>query len=274
MNELVRPASRRVLLFFILACVFSWLDWGLVIASAQGWVGFKFGPNPWGSFGPALAAIVLSLGIAGGSGLRKLFRPILKWRFAPGVWALALLGPPALIAAAIAVALAFGVPLGAVKAPDPVESLLYFFAILIVGGPLGEEIGWRGFALPALLQSKRAVVASLLVAAMWALWHLPLFWMPGAAQEGTSFLWFVVLVCAFSILTTWVYLRSGGSLLAAIAFHQSINMSTFVLPSLLPGMEASHTYQYIFIATAALAALGAIADMARRAPSLDGESLP
>lgn len=83
-----------------------------------------------------------------------------------------------------------------------------------------------------------------------------------------------MLVSAFSILTTWVYLSSGGSLLAAIAFHQSINMSTYLLPSLLPGMEASHTYQYIFIAVTVLAAGATIVDLSRRAPSLNRESIP
>lgn len=274
MNPSVWPGIRRIVSFFILACVFSWLNWGLVIASAEGWVDFKFGPNPWGSFGPAFAAIVMSLAISGGSGLKSLLKPILQWRFGPGIWLLALFGAPVLIAIAIGVALAVGVPLGAIKSPDVVESALLFFAILVVGGPLGEEIGWRGYALPKLLRFKGPVVASLLIAAMWALWHLPLFWMPGAAQEGTSFLWFALLVSAFSILTTWIYLRSGGSLLAAIAFHQSINMSTYLLPSLLPGMEASNTYQYLFIGATVLAAGVAIVDLARRTPSLDLESAP
>ncbi|MEO6172655.1 MAG: CPBP family intramembrane glutamic endopeptidase [Arenimonas sp.] len=238
-----------------------------MIASAQGWVDIKFGPNPWGSFGPAFAAVVMSLAITGGAGLKNLLRPILKWRFAPNVWLLALLGPPVLIAISIGIAMLAGIPLGAVKAVDPVESTVLFFAILVVGGPLGEEIGWRGYALPRLLRFKGPVIASLLVAAMWSLWHLPLFWMPGAAQEGTSFFWFVVLVSSFSILTTWIYLRSGGSLLAAIAFHQSINMSTYLLPEILPTMEASNTYQYIFIGATVVAAGLAIVDMAKREPS-------
>jgi uncharacterized protein len=269
-SVLGKPAIRRVLSFFILACAFSWLNWGLVIASAQGWVDFKFGPNPWGSFGPAFAAIMMSLSIAGGDGVRGLLRPLLKWRFKPMVWLLALFAPAVIIAASIGAAMVFGVPLGEVKLPDPVESTLLFFAILIVGGPLGEEIGWRGYALPNLLQRTTPFMASLVVAAMWALWHLPLFWMPGAAQEGTSFLWFVLLVSAFSILTTWIYLRSGGSLLAAIAFHQSINFCTYLLPTVLPGVEASHTYNYIFIATTVIAGVAAISAMARATPnSLD-----
>jgi membrane protease YdiL (CAAX protease family) len=252
-------------MFFALACAISWLDWGLVIASAHGWVRFKFGANPWGSFGPAFAAVVMIFIASGRAGVKALLKETLRWRFGSAWWLLALFGPLVLVAVSVGLALLLGTPLGTVKALDVAQTVLLFVAILIVGGPLGEEIGWRGYLLPKLLQHMGPVAASLIVAAMWAVWHLPLFWMPGAEQEGTSFAWFVLFVSAFSILTTWIYLRSGGSLLAAIAFHQSINVSTYFLPSLLPNVAASGLFDRIFTAVTVLAAVLAIVAMMREA---------
>jgi membrane protease YdiL (CAAX protease family) len=144
MSRTDRAASP--LAFFLLACGLSWLDWGLVIASARGWVPFHFGPNPWGSFGPAVAAILLAWRRGG---VRELLAPMKRWRLGPVAWSLALLGPFVLVGAAVAGAVASGEPLGAVATPDAVEVVVLAIAILIVGGPLGEEIGWRGLALPS-----------------------------------------------------------------------------------------------------------------------------
>jgi hypothetical protein len=262
----MQPTERAAspLAFFLLACGLSWLDWGLVIASAHGWVPFHVGPNPWGSFGPALAAMLLAYVGNGRPGLRALFSPLKRWRTGLGTWALALLGPFALVAASVGGAVATGEPLGAMAAPDAVELVVLAIAILIVGGPLGEEIGWRGFALPALLRSGRSpAMASLLVAAMWAVWHLPLFWMPGAAQEGSSIWGFVVLLAAFSVMTTWLWLRSGGSLAVAIGFHWAINVATFLQPTLLPSLAESRGFSRWLLGLGVAGGLAAWAALAR-----------
>lgn len=266
MSAAAPAPGGRVLAFFLLACALSWLDWGLVIASARGWIPWRIGANPWGSFGPALAALLLAARDGGRAGVRDLLRLRARFSAARGTLAMALLAPLAIVALAIGASVLAGESPGAAVMPDPVETLVLALAIAFVGGPLGEEIGWRGYALPRLLSSQSALVASLVVAAMWAVWHLPLFWLPGAAQEGSSIPGFVALVAAFSIVTTALWLRGGGSLGVAIAFHWSINLGTYLLPTVFPALAESRTFSRCLLAVGVLAGLAAVMALRRIAP--------
>lgn len=98
----------------------------------------------------------------------------------------------------------------------------------IIGGPLGEELGWRGFALDHLQRKYRALVASLILGVVWAAWHLPLFLIKGTPQHGmglgTFFFWLWILqVICFSVLITWVYNNTHRSILSAVLMHFMIN---------------------------------------------------
>jgi membrane protease YdiL (CAAX protease family) len=252
-----------LVLFCALACAFSWADWGLVLASARGWISVRVPLNPWGSFGPALAALVVCGLREGRASLASLLRSLLAWRFGWRLWAFALLGPPALLALAAVLYVLGGGTLQPWKAADVGQLVVLSIVVLIVGGPLGEEIGWRGYLLPRLLNRARPVPASLLIAAIWAMWHLPLFWVPGAAQEGGSIPAFVAFVAGFSVLTTWLYLASGGSLLAAVVFHNAINVATFAGPMVQATLD-SPAFNRVFLSVTAVATLGAIWALARR----------
>lgn len=109
----------------------------------------------------------------------------------------------------------------------------YFFIILVLGGPLGEEIGWRGVLQPLLHRKLSPFAASFVIALIWFGWHVPLFWLEGAAQKGGSILHFLTSTTAFSFLFTWLYLRTQGSLFLAVLFHTAVN---FVSAVLAPGL--------------------------------------
>jgi membrane protease YdiL (CAAX protease family) len=258
------PVTGSPFAFFLLACAFSWLDWGAVIASAHGWLPLHVGPNPWGSFGPALAAIVLAWRAGRGDGVRRLLAPLGAWRAGAANWTLALLGPFAWIAAAVAMTAWLDGGIGVLAWPDALEAGVLALAILVVGGPLGEEIGWRGYALPALLRRQPAWLASLVVAAMWAVWHLPLFWMPGAAQEGSSLAGFVALLAACSVVTTWLWLRARGSLAIAIGLHWAINVATYLQPSVVPALAESRTFSRCLLGLGLAGGIAALVALRRR----------
>jgi membrane protease YdiL (CAAX protease family) len=150
----------------------------------------------------------------------------------------ALVLPLAMIVVAIAVSvLAF-------DAPTPVITIALlgvlateFVRILFFGGPLGEELGWRGFALPRLQARRTAYGASLLLGLVWGLWHIPLYFVPGTGQFETvsgglspafAIGAFVVWTIGLSILFTWLFNESKGSLIVVILFHTSINLGAFV----------------------------------------------
>jgi membrane protease YdiL (CAAX protease family) len=112
-------------------------------------------------------------------------------------------------------------------------------ALFVVGliAPLLEEPGWRGFALPRVLSNHSALTAAIYVGLLWGIWHIPLFWFPGIsysllrAQVGwpTAIGSFVASVTALSILFTFVYLKTRGSLLIVVLFHDAVNTSADLL---------------------------------------------
>jgi hypothetical protein len=122
----------------------------------------------------------------GRSGLRSELAEQWKWRLPFPLWVLILLAPAAIILVAIAIAQGLGAPAG--EWNDPGQLYLaspVFLYVVILGGPLGEEFGWRGFALPHLERRIHPTAAVVLLGLIWGLWHLPLFWIEGTVQQLT-----------------------------------------------------------------------------------------
>jgi membrane protease YdiL (CAAX protease family) len=124
---------------------------------------------------------------------------------------------------------------------------------------IGEELGWRGYALPRLLARRSALAASLILGLLWGLWHLPTFYVPGAPQHGLPISAFLLLTMAYSVLFTWIYLHTRGSVLIATLFHGAINLSQGLL---LGGLDPACTY-WLLAAVYGLAALVLAAGSAR-----------
>jgi len=210
--------------FFALTYLLSWTAWAPLVAS---------GAPPGlrttllilvGGFGPAVAAAVVTW--AAGDGVRAWASQLLHWRVGARWWAVALLLPAATVTTAGALAvLAFGRPF----APESLGAaatypLTMTFVFLAGGG--NEEPGWRGFALPRLQARFSALAASLVVGVGWVVWHLPLFAIPGSAQAGLPLHFYAVAVLAESVVFTWLYNGSGGSVLLAMTLHASVNNAT------------------------------------------------
>jgi membrane protease YdiL (CAAX protease family) len=171
---------HRLTTFFILAYAVSWWAWIPYAAGAF--------PNPIASFGPFLAAIVVLALTEGKVGLLGLFRRMVRWRVAPGWYAVALLLPAVLTAAATMLNVLLGAEPPTATEPSKWPGLFSTFAIVLlipgVGGAW-EEPGWRGYALPRLQSRRSALIASLILAALIAGWHLPSWW-PGRFTTPTS----------------------------------------------------------------------------------------
>ncbi len=181
--------------------------------------------------GPILPAFIMTGLTEGRGGMGRLLRRCVLWRVGLQWYLFVLIGFPALIL------LSLLVPPGAIatfREPVPLLVLSYlpaFIVIFLVGGPLVEEPGWRGFALPRLEQRFGPLVGTLLLGALWGLWHLPLFlFMPGYNGAGTSFIGislpfveFVIGEVALAVIFTWVFHNTGGSLLPTMLLHASTN---------------------------------------------------
>lgn len=198
--------------FFVLAYALSWWAW---ILYALGLFA-----NPIASFGPFLAALVVLALTEGKTGIGGLFRRMIRWRVAPGWYAVALLLPAVLagIAAALNVLLGAQSPSAAQLGGWP--ELLPTFAILLLIPGFGgawEEPGWRGYAVPRLQRGRSALVASVILGVLIAGWHLPLI---VAGQVHYSD---VVLILAAMIVVNWVFNNAKGSVLVVMLLHAANN---------------------------------------------------
>src|SRR5918994_4067826 len=177
---------------------------------------------------PSVVAIVLTAMVFGRGALRKLLGRLLIWRVNPLWYLVVVLGPVALVGGMVGLNTLLGGP--ALSLGMPLVSVAIFFAFSIFpGSALGEEIGWRGYVLPRLQSRMSALSAALLLAPIWALWHLPL-WLTGApGRTPLIYVGFVVSAFALSVLLTWVYNSTGGSLLLVVLLHATVNLPITLL---------------------------------------------
>jgi membrane protease YdiL (CAAX protease family) len=112
--------------------------------------------------------------------------------------------------------------------------LLNLFVYVVFHGPLGEEAGWRGFALPRLQSRYGPLIGSLILAPVWALWHLPMFWVPAWKFPPTllNLALFILASIPLTIIMTWIFNNTKGSLLIAVLVHAVFD-TTFVILNLL-----------------------------------------
>jgi membrane protease YdiL (CAAX protease family) len=251
--DMVGWARRHpVSTYFILAFGLTWLVWVPRAAADQGLLAADWAVavgRVW-TYGPASAAL-LAAGLAGGRpAVAELGARLVRWRVGWHWYAVVLAGPAALSLTVAGVWVALGgtwaaaappaLTQGADGGPLPVLTLLLFFVALAVTDGLGEETGWRGFVLPRLLGRHRALPVSLGLGTIWALWHLPLFWTAGAPLEGRSVALQFLALPALSVLYTWVFQHTRGSLLLAVPLHAASNLSgVAVLPP--AGQDATPT---------------------------------
>lgn len=230
----MRTGIRRYPLasFFALAYALSWILWTpfvllgdeAAVVSSASWI--------LGGFGPLLAGLMVSGAVSGRAEAWDFLRRIFIWRHRPKWYAVALLLPIALYAVAMLVHLVVS---GSPQDYEPPPIYAYPLALLYVAvlGGGQEEPGWRGFALPELLSRHTPFVSSMVLGVVWALWHLPLFFAPTATQSGFPFTWYFVNALALSTIFTWLYLKTGGSVLLAIVLHAGVNApSAWAFPEL------------------------------------------
>ena len=109
------------------------------------------------------------------------------------------------------------------------SNVVLFVPILFIGGPLGEEFGWRGFLQDALTE-KNMFRGTLILGLVWSLWHLPLFFIEGTVQSHIPFLQFMLQNTLFAFYYTWFYNRTHGSIIWMIIFHAVANVSAAMFP--------------------------------------------
>jgi membrane protease YdiL (CAAX protease family) len=251
----VPRVSLATVAFFALAYALSW--------APSVWEAHSILP-----LGPLFAALVMLAVTGGWASVRHFLQRIVRWRVKPH-WYLLVLGlPVALTAIAVWSNVLFGAAAPSWERVPPLAALpgMFLFIMLFIG--LGEEPAWRGYALPRLTAGRSALSGSLLLGVLHAVWHLPLFGLEYDLQNAPP--WLVSLL-GFTIVSTWLVNRTGGSLLLPVLFHTSVNVTAKYL--FIPLFDGTDTLRLWWLVGGlwALVALGVVAIYGRDLGRVDAE---
>jgi membrane protease YdiL (CAAX protease family) len=224
-------SNHPLLSFFLLAFILSWIVVLPLILNPS------LAPEPFQALGalagPTLAGLIVMAATEGRHAFRPFFARYVQWRAGIVWWLIVLFGT--LFSVTLVAALVVGTRVLSEFIANFGLALSTYLITLVAGiilGPLWEEPGWRGFALPRLQVSYGPLLGTLILGVLWALWHLPGYfggWLLGSPLA------LLVSTVAFSIVMTWVYNNTRGSILLMILLHSSssatLALGAFVLPA-------------------------------------------
>ncbi|MGL5930662.1 MAG: CPBP family intramembrane glutamic endopeptidase [Dermatophilaceae bacterium] len=242
-----QAGRHPVMTFLALALMFTWIFHiplaVMYLAGAVDSVDDVLLPFIAGSFGPLVAALATTALASGTTGVRAFVAAMLRWRIALRWYAVAVFLPFAIIVAAAMIA---------GRSPEngwgEALTVLPLMGVNVIAslwtGPLGEEPGWRGFALPRLLRSSGPLRAVVLVGGMWTVWHAPAFVFPDW-RDGIPLATFAMVFLIDTILVSavmlWLWWWTSGSVVLAVVYHAASNVSeSFATETL--GLEPLERY--------------------------------
>jgi membrane protease YdiL (CAAX protease family) len=231
------PLLRQSIAFFVLTYAITWSAWfaWAQLTSPVRWFLFYVGV-----FAPALVALGLTWKENGEPGVRALLARIFRWQVNARWYLFAIVY---IATIKLFAAVAHRTITGEWPRFGQEPWLLMVAAIVIsTWVQAGEELGWRGYALPRLSARFGLGAASVIVGILWASWHLPLFFnFAGGDTYGQSFPLYLLQVTAVSVAMAWLYWRTCGSLLLVMLFHAAVNNTKDIVPSAVPGATDSFT---------------------------------
>lgn len=201
------------------------------------------------TFGPLLAALIVLAVAEGKPGLADLGRRLVRWRVGARWYVLAIALPLGATLAALGLNLALGAPVSGLDDLDPWYLLVGLFFLRLVNpldGPLGEEPGWRGFALPRLQAGRSPLMASLILGLLVAVWHVPLVFVDDLAPV------YLFATVGITFLYTWIFNRTGGSVFMTLVAHSAQGVIAFGALGF-TGADDTRMVAFITLAICALA---------------------
>ncbi|MDR3573260.1 MAG: type II CAAX endopeptidase family protein [Anaerolineaceae bacterium] len=216
MKLYLSTAKNQLVLFFLIAFILAWGTWIPAFLLPD----FPKQLPLIGLFAPAISSLIVAWITKGKAGIAEILGRYKHWRFGLQWYGLSIVMVPAFFLLALLLSgIISAQPLQQFWLGSPLYFVLASFVWLMVINS-GEEIGWRGFALPKLLEMvKSPILASIILGLIWGLWHLPIYLIPG--QSSFPYPLFLLLTIGISFIYTKLFLETGGSLLAAVLLHAS-----------------------------------------------------
>ena len=251
--------KRKLLLFLFITFTFSWIFWipealltqevisPSVITDILAFLNL-------GAFGPLVGAFYATYVHDGKSGILALLKRAVSIQFKKKWLIPTLLLMPAVTGGALLISYLLGGTLSDLPLLSAPHLIVYWFVYLfLLGGPLQEEFGWRGYALDKLQSKYTALTSSLLLGFIWAMWHMPLNFTSGIGDQYSlvisTVIGSIISLMLISIFFTWIYNNTGKSILAVMLFHASMNLSTFKLFPVFESEEALPFYTLLIFMT-------------------------
>ena len=223
--------DKPLVSFFILSFILAWLLMSIGVVQNYGLVRIPIPLEPFiilGSWTPNIAAfLVLALIIKRKDGIKHLILGWTKWKVSP-LWYLVTFSPVLLSFITLGIYRALYDYLPTSELFINPTLLLPLLLMLILTGATGEQLGWRGFALPWLQTKMSALLSSVVLGLIWSFWHIPL-WFAGIGHESLPFWAYTIIGVSFSILVTWACNNTRGSMLIASLFHLFLNLGVSMI---------------------------------------------
>jgi len=203
---------------------------------------------------PFLAVIITFVAFNQTGSIFSHFRKALQFRASPSDYLIAVFAPLIFNILVFVLVWVFHPETIAFESLNPLRFVLIYVVFIFLDGPLGEELGWRGFLLPELLKKWNPVVASLFIGLVWFLWHIPLYAADGKDLTSMFLIKYFVTIQAHSVFFTFLFLKRSKNVLLAVLLHTSINYFIFLRNSLVPGMREiqldNNGYMIVVVITA------------------------
>ncbi|MFX0141507.1 MAG: CPBP family intramembrane glutamic endopeptidase [Candidatus Hodarchaeota archaeon] len=240
MSKIFSSENRNLILYFLITFSWSWSFWLPAVLSPTGYsepLFFAF--YLIGVFGPFVGAFSLTFINEKMEGVKKLGKQFWNVKINPKWWLVIIFLYPVLFIVPFFIAVIAGI----YTPPDMyfsqpwlvIVSIPINFAINFIGAPLGEEFGWRGYALPRFQARWNAFISSIVLGIIWGIWHLPLLIISTTSDLVISIVLYILMVILVSILYTWIFNNTKGNILGLIIFHTIENTmeGLFFVPNIL-----------------------------------------
>jgi membrane protease YdiL (CAAX protease family) len=246
----IKIKDNSILVFLILTFIWSWGNWGMALYFLRS--GSYENANYifmilffLGVYGPTLASIIVVAATGGVNSVIKLVKKYTIWQVSSKVYVLIFALPILIILIGIGIFNLFIRPVGPFSFQN-LGSILWIVGSGLFAGPLGEELGWRGYFLPKLQERYSSFKCGVLIGLVCFCWHIPLFFAPVGAIVSNGditslyvLIYLVATIC-FCLLFTYIANITGGSVFVAILTHLSINSGLAIL--FFPNLMAPDNY--------------------------------
>jgi membrane protease YdiL (CAAX protease family) len=257
-TEYAAGEMKKLITYFLLAYFISWIIWLPLVLEKYGITGLPILPeyhHNLGSFGPMIAAIISKYIFEGRNGVKDIFRRMISWRV-NWIWYLVVLVLPVLLVIITRFIdqsvnnNPFSMKGFSVNDEFPQFGPLAYFLFNLCTFGIGEETGWRGYALPALQKKFSALTSTLILTVFWACWHIPAFFyrLAYGHMDVSAIVGFFFSLLMGSFVLTWLYNSTRGSLLIVALFHAMIELM-FISENITPEMTK---YEGIILMIAAV----------------------